>query len=706
MLLSVRCLRHVAAESTRYGRPATLSFTALLVLPLPEPRDQRNLFPRSLSPTAFFVIALALLAIFKLWLVHTEETYGHAAEYDSLWHLNAARHWYWGSSYNWTAFVRPPAYPLWIAVVHLFGLPLRIATELLQLGGYAVLIVALRKAGLPRSVGVLGYAALILHPGSFQLNNYTMADSFYAGVFALALGGFGLTLLTNRTAHALWTGLAVAVLWHAREETVLLGVLLATYVLLAWCRDYSPARNFRKSLRHQARATVAMCGLIALIVLTVSSVNQRVFHSFAASDMASPAFNAAYKALLRIKPEHPLRFIPISRETRQLAYSVSPAFARLQPALEGELGRNWEIETLSSLGIPNEIAAGWFRWTLRNAAASIGVHGSGQRAAAFYRRVAREINQACDERRVPTRLVLSGMLDPNWPASMPYLPASFGRIAQMFVLRYALDLNREDEVLRRPQRALYDEMANRRAALTRVGRLTIAGWAFRSDEPISSVAFRNEADETEAETRNILPRPDVAEQLAQTALRVPEKSGFLFEMDVFRVAEPKGKIAFTTASGAVFAADLADLVQGSDGTISSAAGGPPLTYHIDQRYVASSATTLSQRVETWIGTYHRVFVISLLFAAIGAAGTLLLWHRRLRGAGPLLRIATLLFVAISSRIGFLTILDATSWPANQERYLIAVTPLLSVLLIVLIYGAIRAISSPVIAPAAPKTSPV
>jgi len=99
-----------------------------------------------------FPAGLVLVVIFKLWLVHTEDIYGSATEYDALWYVNAAKHWYWGSPYSWTAFVRPPSYPLFIALVHLCGVPLRMAIELLQMGSYLVMVGALRKAAVSRIV--------------------------------------------------------------------------------------------------------------------------------------------------------------------------------------------------------------------------------------------------------------------------------------------------------------------------------------------------------------------------------------------------------------------------------------------------------------------------------------------------------------------------------------------------------------------------
>src|ERR687896_1856031 len=99
-----------------------------------------------------FVIGLGLLIFFRFWLVQTEDIYGSSTEYDALWYVGAAKNWYWGAPYSWTAFVRPPAYPLFIALVHLCGIPLRIAIELLQIGAYLVLVTAFHRAAVPRPV--------------------------------------------------------------------------------------------------------------------------------------------------------------------------------------------------------------------------------------------------------------------------------------------------------------------------------------------------------------------------------------------------------------------------------------------------------------------------------------------------------------------------------------------------------------------------
>lgn len=400
---------------------------------------------------------------FKFWLVQTERIYGSATEFDALWYLNAAKHWYWGSDYNWTAFTRPPAYPLFVALIHLCGIPLRIGIELMQMGGYLALVVALRKAGLPRALCLASYAGMVLHPGSFQQNSYTMADSFYAAILPLTLGGLLLTLFTAKVRHALWTGFALAVLWNIREESFLIPPLLAVFFGLALLRKRTATHSWKTAARAWLKPAGTILLTLTLLVLSVDAANYRAFHSFTKSELTSSSFQAAYKALLRIKPSRDQRFVSVSTEALEIAYKISPTFAQLKPQLEGEAGRNWQVPAFTALGL-HEIGAPWFLWALRHAANLQGMHHTAASANRFYRNAAREISRACDEGRIPSRFVLSSFLDPGAFGSMRYLPESWPRIAGLFLLRYPETTNGDDAILTEPQRALYDEMTGRGAA--------------------------------------------------------------------------------------------------------------------------------------------------------------------------------------------------------------------------------------------------
>lgn len=418
-------------------------------------------------------VGLLVLVVFKLWLVHTEEIYGSATEYDALWFVNAAKNWYWGSEYSWTAFARPPAYPLFVAFIHLWNIPLRIGIELMQAAGYLALVAGLRKAGVPRSICLASFATMILHPGSFQLNNYTLADTFYAAVLPLALGGFLLTLLTAKLSHATWTGIALAVLWNTREESFLIPPMIAVFLIVAFYRRRLAARSWKATMLYWLKPAAAMFGMLLLLNSAIAVANYRTFRSFSKSELTASSFRAAYKSLLRIRPARDQRFVSVSNEALQSAYSVSPTFARLKPQLEGELGHNWQVPAINAIGI-QEIGTPWILWALRSTASMEGVHKSAASANRFYRSVAKEINRACDEGRIPTRFVLSSFLDPGAIASVPDMPQSFPRIAALFLLRYHTVEGRDDDILNETQRTLYNEMTHRGAAAGPAGGLELS----------------------------------------------------------------------------------------------------------------------------------------------------------------------------------------------------------------------------------------
>lgn len=409
-----------------------------------------------------FLLGLLALGVFKLWLIHTEEIYGASSEYDALWYVGSAKNWYWWAPYSWTAFVRPCAYPLFIAVVHFLGIPLRIGIELIQMAGFAAVVVALRKAAVPRVLCLFIFAAMTLHPAVLTFNNYSMSDSFYAAILPLALGGSLLTLFTAKFLHAAWTGVAYAVLWNTREESFLIpAILLVLLVLALLLRRNTPSRKAHAMFWLKRMALLT--GTMSVLVAAVYSANYATFRSFAKSDMSSPAFESAFKALLRIRPSYSLRFISVNVEALKMAYEVSPAFARLKPEFEALPGRNWTNPVFETLSIREY--GPWFMWALRNMTANAGYYKDPVETNRFHREIAREINQACDEGRIPSRLVISSFLDPGALSRVRYIRRSIPEIAEHFLFRHQKIMVRADTNLVPWMSELYTEMVFREPQL-------------------------------------------------------------------------------------------------------------------------------------------------------------------------------------------------------------------------------------------------
>jgi hypothetical protein len=404
------------------------------------------------------LLGLLALGLFKLWVVHTEEIYGSATEYDALWYVGSAKHWYWGAPYSMLAFVRPCAYPLFIAVLHFLGIPLRIGIELAQMAGYAALIAAFRKAGIPRWLCLALFALMILHPASLLFNNHSMSDSFYTAILPLALGGSLLTLFTKKFVHAIWTGAAYAVLWNIREESFLIPLILIVLLVLAlWQRREASTR--KAHFVFWLQRTGAIVAILSLIVTAIYWANYTKFRSFAKSDLSSPPFEKVLKALLRIKPSASMRYISVSTEALEMAFKVSPHFALLKPEFESRNGRVWTTPVFETLGI-HEYGL-WFTWALRNVMNNSGYYKDPSTTNRFYRTAAREINQACDEGRIPSRIVLSSFLDPGAVSRIRYLPSGIAQIAKLFLFRHQKVMVRADTILKPWMSELYTEMVFR-----------------------------------------------------------------------------------------------------------------------------------------------------------------------------------------------------------------------------------------------------
>lgn len=398
-----------------------------------------------------FLLVIALMIASKLWLVHGEEIVGSATQYDALWYVRSASHWYWSTDYDWIAFIRPCAYPLWLAAVHWLHLPLRLAIELLQIGGGLTLLSAFRKLGVNRWCCLASFLLLCLHPIGFQQNNYTMSDTFYAALLWCVLGGLLLTLATRNGWSAVATGVAIAILWHTREEGILLVALIALWIVLF--------RNIR--------LIATTCGTALLLIVAIYAVNDQVFRSFARSEMTAPIFQSLYHSLLRIKPAEPKPYAPITMDTLQSAMAVSPTLGRLRGPLEGPIGESWRVETKRRTGTPNEIGIGWIVWATRQSASAIGVFISPKTSHRFFDKASREINAACADGRLPTRFVMGGFLDPlAQSGGMQRLPTSVLRVAARAFARWTIGPLPDDEVLTPAEKNLYDEMTLRRSAGT------------------------------------------------------------------------------------------------------------------------------------------------------------------------------------------------------------------------------------------------
>lgn len=89
-------------------------------------------------------------------------------------------------------------------------------------------------------------------------------------------------------------------------------------------------------------------------------------------------------------------------------------------------------------------------------------------------------------------------------------------------------------------------------------------------------------------------------------------------------------------------------------------------------------------LQRFIWKVHGRIIDGFIVLAFAAAVFLLLSRRLLNIREPMLVVLTLIGFVVFSRIGLFSLLDASSWPANQPRYMLPIMPLFSSSLVLLI----------------------
>ncbi|MBS0630710.1 MAG: hypothetical protein JSS11_02270 [Verrucomicrobia bacterium] len=372
----------------------------------------------------WLLVGLALVAC-KLWLAASQTVYavGSAGHDDRLFLLLAKSllRGEWLGPYNHFTLIKGPMYPLWIAGVFLTGIPLIPAQHLLYAAACAVFVLGLRPL-LPRPwLAFLLFAVLLFNPLTCEafVHGRILRQNIYHSLMLGTVGGLAaLALRRTRPLRELipWAVLAgssLAAFWLTREEGVWLVPLLA--LLWGWmlCRIW---RERAPDFRRRAALMLSPLALWAAALLIICSLNQYYYGVFATVEFKARPFMDAYGALARVQPQPWRPYVPVTRETRERIYAVSPAFAELRPYLDGPASEGWYLPGETFRGIPraeHEIVGGWFMWALRDAVAAAGHAHSGAEAMAFYQRLADEVNAACDSGRLAAGPRRSGFF-PVW----------------------------------------------------------------------------------------------------------------------------------------------------------------------------------------------------------------------------------------------------------------------------------------------------
>lgn len=365
--------------------------------------------------TTGLTLGCLLLVLCKLWLVGPHELVALKMPHDDLLFVTLGQYilqGQWLGPYNQLTLIKGPFYPLFIAGSYLLDIPLLAAQQLLYAFASFVCVWALFPIVRQRWILLGIFLLLLMNP--FSYNYPAVGRVFRLGIYqSLGLLVFSSVLGMYIRARVSWqraigwavmAGLALSAFWHTREESIW---IVPSLLLLFGAAVYENWRLGRAGQLVGIGVYLLPVLIWAGATFTLETLNKIHYGVPATIELETPAFKAAYGGLLRIKSKKWRQYIPVVKDVREQAYKVSPAFKEIKPYLEGEVGQRW-----IALSHTNDLPAGFFIWTFRDAVAYAGYYKNGPETLAYYRRIGQEIDAACDAGKLECRPRFTSLVPP------------------------------------------------------------------------------------------------------------------------------------------------------------------------------------------------------------------------------------------------------------------------------------------------------
>lgn len=448
------------------------------------------------------LLVLEILALYALYGWHPIFVDTAAAVDDGLYvqHATGFLQWLSGKSDFWLGdfdgllLAKVPLYGLWLAFLHILGLPLRVGDFLLLLAGAFLFRQAIRPVRKLRAweFGVVLFLMLAnpFVPQDFFLRRLTFHIAL-TNLCIIATVGLALRAQATqapRVAWALLLGLCFSLCYLNREETAWLLVAIAVGFLVLWLDAFFAWRRRVQpgwaTLRSHAFLGVAFLATALPPILTVCTLNLKYYGVFMTAFRRSTGFTALVQRLTSLEPEGHQPYIPIARPTRMRAYELSPSLARLKSLLE-ELPGDWRAGNPTHAAFnghepeEREFFISYFEFSLLSAA----WHVTGARASdmeALFRAIDRELAQAIRDGKIPAGA--SGLSILAAP-----VPGDYRRLLPAFWLAFSSVLFVKNPGYHWP---MPDWPKSLRAHLAKVGNLTHS-WV--TPEPRPNIMYSTRA---------------------------------------------------------------------------------------------------------------------------------------------------------------------------------------------------------------------
>ncbi len=378
------------------------------------------------------IILLAAIAIHVALLVNTPLVLLLNTPHDDELYMRLAANIasdHWLGPFDQFTLMKGAGYPLFLVMAAASGMPVSIAHAFLQIAAISTFSILLMRITRSRLLAAVVFAIVVLMPAYLdQELMRVVRDQIYWAQCLLGFALFAMLLFAPprnrgpRAAVAIGAGVVLGWAWITREEGLWLLPGLSILVIGKLFQAWLATRRVGTVI---ASCVVAGAGF-ALVPGAIGLLNYLHYGSFMTVDVKENGFESALADLegIVVNGQH-IPFAPATNAGIAAAAQVSPTFAPLaQDLAPGGSLDSWRSFGCQLMpGTCGQIAAAWFIWALRDAAALHGFYQSPRSAAVGYKRIADEISQACDTRKLDCRPGLIALMPPITMQQWKLLPS-------------------------------------------------------------------------------------------------------------------------------------------------------------------------------------------------------------------------------------------------------------------------------------------
>lgn len=629
--------------------------------------------------TKWLFAVYAILLIFRFWLTGDRDIVATNSPYDEYWYIESASRYIWGGGYTHMAFAQIPTYSIWLLGLSLIGIPARLGIDALWIFSSLYLAVAISRFTRWKLAGLVVFILLAFHPYAMMVLDRGLSETLLAGITVLTLAA-GIEVWNSRHAEhcclkkisyiLFVAGFAFAYLTR-KEGVVLLAPLLVMLLFSFLYRDIWWHGRFWQKIG----AKLIVAPLLATIFLgcVISACNYGRLHMFVLNELSAPGYQSAVRALNSIDVGRTPKHATVTAAARSLAYEVSPTFKELEPFFEGPIGKSIAAHPIA--GSDGEIGNGWFYWALRDAGANAGWFRSAKKADKKFAQIALDINKGFDSGKLLKRpYVISSFIDPDLDKWVGDVPTSMWNTFLLLILpRYQFEP--PTDTATPAQFEKYVSIVGRRNAQKESG---ISGWIA-------------------APAGSLMALGDNEKPNNWTIISGARRADITAEAYSFQLAADSNALPQF-----VYLKNLVGDISKAD--ISSVKVGDNISLHGGSSYVLGVdevSTVRKSRLDKVFGDFkfdgtthyflYQVysFVGYILCAAVMLGLIFGLFANYKRGV-------LLILIAVSgvvARCGVLGILDASSWPGTQVRYVFPALPFLIVAGVIGVYTTVCSIQT-------------